>query len=103
VSPIFFSSSVDYFEFSMNFQNFQQSLAVTRRQRIKKSCVGTAKLKVYDNFFGTSYSYIQVLKPDAVRDTLSLLHSCGFYEYSGAFAFKVSIGSSIDKSISVAE
>jgi glutaminase len=39
-----------------------------------------------------------VLKPDAVRDTLSLLHSCGFYEYSGAFAFKVSLSSSIDKS-----
>jgi glutaminase len=41
-----------------------------------------------------------VLKPDAVRDTLSLLHSCGFYEYSGAFAFKVSNSTSID---SVAE
>ena len=33
----------------------------------------------------------RVIKPDAVRDVLSLLHSCGFYEYSGAFAFKVSI------------
>ena len=33
----------------------------------------------------------QVLKPEAVRDVLSLLHSCGFYEYSGYFAFKVLI------------
>ena len=33
----------------------------------------------------------KVMKPDAVRDVLSLLHSCGFYEYSGAFAFKVGI------------
>ena len=31
-----------------------------------------------------------VIKPEAVRDVLSLLHSCGFYEYSGQFAFKVS-------------
>ena len=30
-----------------------------------------------------------VIKPEAVRDVLSLLHSCGFYEYSGQFAFKV--------------
>ena len=30
------------------------------------------------------------IKPSAVRDVLSLLHSCGFYEYSGQFAFKVS-------------
>ena len=32
-----------------------------------------------------------VLKPEAVRDVLSLLHSCGFYESSGYFAFKVGI------------
>jgi glutaminase len=31
-----------------------------------------------------------IVKPEAVRDVLSLLHSCGFYEYSGQFAFKVS-------------
>ena len=31
----------------------------------------------------------KVLQPEAVRDVLSLLHSCGFYEYSGYFAFKV--------------
>ena len=31
----------------------------------------------------------RVIKPEAVRDVLSLLHSCGFYEYSGQFAFKV--------------
>ena len=33
----------------------------------------------------------RVIKPEAVRDVLSLLHSCGFYEYSGQFAFKVCI------------
>jgi len=33
----------------------------------------------------------KVLKPEAVRDVLSLLHSCGFYEYSGYFAFKIGI------------
>ncbi len=32
----------------------------------------------------------RVIKPEACRDVLSLLHSCGFYEYSGQFAFKVS-------------
>ena len=31
-----------------------------------------------------------IIKPNAVRDVLSLLHSCGFYEYSGQFAFKAS-------------
>ena len=31
----------------------------------------------------------QIIKPEHVRDVLSLLHSCGFYEYSGQFAFKV--------------
>lgn len=31
-----------------------------------------------------------VLKPDSVRDVLSLMHSCGMYDYSGQFAFKVS-------------
>ena len=31
----------------------------------------------------------RVLSSEAVRDVLSLLHSCGFYEYSGQFAFKV--------------
>ena len=32
----------------------------------------------------------RVLAPEVGRDVLSLLHSCGFYEYSGNFAFKVS-------------
>ncbi|KAK3855127.1 hypothetical protein Pcinc_038451 [Petrolisthes cinctipes] len=33
----------------------------------------------------------QVLKPYAVRDVLSLMHSCGMYDYSGQFAFKVGL------------
>ena len=33
----------------------------------------------------------QLLDGDAVRDTLSLMHSCGMYNYSGEFAFRVSI------------
>ena len=30
------------------------------------------------------------LSPSAVRDALSLMHSCGMYNYSGQFAFDVS-------------
>ncbi|XP_045618665.1 glutaminase liver isoform, mitochondrial isoform X2 [Procambarus clarkii] len=33
----------------------------------------------------------EVLKPYAVRDVLSLMHSCGMYDYSGQFAFKVGL------------
>ena len=29
----------------------------------------------------------RVVSPEAVRDVLSLLHSCGFYEFSGQVAF----------------
>ena len=29
------------------------------------------------------------LGPEAVRDVLSLMHSCGMYNYSGQFAFDV--------------
>lgn len=31
-----------------------------------------------------------VLKADCVRDVLSLMYSCGMYDYSGHFAFNVS-------------
>lgn len=33
----------------------------------------------------------KVLSPESVRDVLSLMHSCGMYDYSGQFAFKVCI------------
>ncbi len=29
--------------------------------------------------------------PEAVRNTLSLMHSCGMYDFSGQFAFDVSL------------
>ena len=31
----------------------------------------------------------KILSGEAVRNTLSLMHSCGMYDYSGQFAFKV--------------
>ena len=31
-----------------------------------------------------------LLSPEAVRNTLSLMHSCGMYDFSGQFAFHVS-------------
>ncbi|KAF3824282.1 hypothetical protein GH733_008567, partial [Mirounga leonina] len=31
----------------------------------------------------------RVLSPEAVRNTLSLMHSCGMYDFSGQFAFHV--------------
>ena len=32
----------------------------------------------------------RVFAPAAVRNTLSVMHSCGMYDYSGQFAFQVS-------------
>lgn len=34
----------------------------------------------------------RVLSPEAVRNTLSLMHSCGMYDFSGQFAFHVRPG-----------
>lgn len=34
----------------------------------------------------------RVLSDEAVRNTLSLMHSCGMYDFSGQFAFHVSPG-----------
>ena len=42
-----------------------------------------------------------VIAPEVCRDVLSLLHSCGFYEYSGNFAFKVSLSASLYYSVTV--
>lgn len=33
----------------------------------------------------------RVLSTEAVRNTLSLMHSCGMYDFSGEFAFHVSV------------
>ncbi|XP_003747690.1 glutaminase liver isoform, mitochondrial [Galendromus occidentalis] len=33
----------------------------------------------------------QVINPNSCRDVLSLMHSCGMYDYSGQFAFKVGL------------
>ena len=40
-------------------------------------------------YSSVSYSIVKVLADDAVRNILSLMYSCGMYNYSGQFAFKV--------------
>ena len=39
----------------------------------------------------------KVVSPQVVRDVLSLMHSCGMYNYSGQFAFKVRVVEIIDE------
>ena len=39
------------------------------------------------------------LHPASVRDALSLMHSCGMYNYSGQFAFDVSVFSILSYSL----
>lgn len=41
----------------------------------------------------------RVLSTEAVRNTLSLMHSCGMYDFSGEFAFHVSVATVLARPI----
>lgn len=45
--------------------------------------------KVASSVFENMFSFLQVFSSQTVQHTLSLMLSCGLYDYSGQFAFHV--------------